>query len=455
MSLPRYPEYKSGGESWLGQLPSHWEVTPLKYLVDLRSGGTPSKENPAYWNGDVPWASAKDLKTDQLAATGDYITQHALSSGAASLVPAGAVLVVVRGMILARTFPVTETLLPMAINQDLKAVIPRERITGAFLAWLLRGTSDESLLRLDEAGHGTKALRMDAWTSMRMPVPPFAEQESIVDFLACETAKIDALIAEQEQLIALLAEKRQATISHAVTRGLNPDVPTKDSDVAWLGDVPAHWSVGKIQSFARRESGHTPSRQHPEYWENCTVPWFSLADVWQIRDGNLKYVYETKEMVSELGIANSSARLLPAGTVMLSRTASVGYSAIMGCDMATTQDFINWVCGPLLKPEFLLYVLRGMRSEFDRLMMGSTHQTIYMPDVAKLMMTLPPLHEQATIIAFLDRATAKLDALRDGAERAIGLLKERRSALIAAAVTGQIDVRGAVPDLSLREELAA
>lgn len=110
--------------------------------------------------------------------------------------------------------------------------------------------------------------------------------------------------------------------------------------------------------------------------------------------------------------------------------------------MATTQDFINWVCKPELSPEFLLYVLRGMRSEFDRLMMGSTHQTIYMPDVAKLMMGLPPITEQAAIVSFLDSETDRLDALTAESERAITLLKERRSALIAAAVTGQIDVRG-------------
>jgi type I restriction enzyme S subunit len=218
----------------------------------------------------------------------------------------------------------------------------------------------------------------------------------------------------------------------------------KDSGVAWLGEVPAHWVVGKIQSFAKRESGHTPSRQHPEYWENCTIPWFSLADVWQIRSADVKYVTETKESVSELGLANSSARLLPKGTVILSRTASVGYSAIMGCDMATTQDFVNWICKPDLLPEFLLYVLRGMRAEFDRLMMGSTHQTIYMPDIAKLMMTRPPIDEQVEIINFLEAVVGKLDSLKTEAEFGIALLKERRSALIAAAVTGQIDVRGEV-----------
>ena len=114
----------------------------------------------------------------------------------------------------------------------------------------------------------------------------------------------------------------------------------------------------------------------------------------------------------------------------------------MGCDMATTQDFVNWICSAQLKPEFLLYVLRGMRTEFDRLMMGSTHQTIYMPDIAKLIMGLPGEDEQARIVEFLDSEMVNLARLTAAAEQATQLLKERRTALIAAAVTGQIDVRG-------------
>ncbi|MFT4063321.1 restriction endonuclease subunit S [Paraburkholderia sp.] len=209
----------------------------------------------------------------------------------------------------------------------------------------------------------------------------------------------------------------------------------KYSGAQWLGEVPDHWLVGKIHSFAKKESGHTPSRQHPEYWENCTVPWFTLADVHQIRADNVKYVHETKELVSELGLANSSARLLPAGTVILSRTASVGYSAIMGREMATTQDFVNWICYPQCVPEFLLYVLRGMRAEFQRLMMGSTHQTLYMPDIAKLAMSLPPVDEQRAIIAFLDRETEKTDVLIAEQEKLLTLLAEKRQATVSQAVT--------------------
>lgn len=208
---------RASGVAWLGEVPAHWDVVPLKYLVDLKSGGTPSKDNLSFWNGDVPWASAKDLKVQNLASTTDFITLTAVNSGAASLVPAGSVLVVVRGMILARTFPVVETLVPMAINQDLKAVLPRGRLSSPFLAWLLRGSATESLLRLDEAGHGTKALRMEAWTSMHLPVPPIAEQGAIVEFLAERLEKLGLLAAEAGQAIALLKERRSALIAAAVT----------------------------------------------------------------------------------------------------------------------------------------------------------------------------------------------------------------------------------------------
>lgn len=162
-------------------------------------------------------------------------------------------------------------------------------------------------------------------------------------------------------------------------------------------------------------------------------------------------ITETSEMVSELGLANSSARVLPKGTVMLSRTASVGFAAIMGVDMATTQDFANWVCGPRLHNEFLLWTFRAMRPEFSRMMMGSTHNTIYMPDIAAFRFALPPIEEQTAIAAQLARKVTGIDDLVAEAGKSEALLLERRSALISAAVTGKIDVRDHLP----KERVAA
>jgi type I restriction enzyme S subunit len=167
--------------------------------------------------------------------------------------------------------------------------------------------------------------------------------------------------------------------------------------------------------------------------------------VWQLRSGNQIYIHETKEKVSELGLANSSARLLPKGTVILSRTASVGFPGVMARDMATTQDFANWICGAKLIPEFLYFVLLGMKHEFKRLMMGSTHKTIYMPEIQGLSTPLPSRDEQQLIVEYLERKLPKFDELLNKAAQAVDLHIERRTALISAAVTGKIDVRNWSP----------
>jgi len=208
---------KPSGIEWLGDVPAYWEVQPLKYLIKLSSGGTPSKENTAYWNGNVPWASSKDLKSDELSDTQDHITQMAVSDGVANLVPAGSILTVVRGMILLHTFPVVMTRVPMAINQDLKAITSGSNFDSDYLAWLLRGASAEILGRTDEAAHGTKVLRIDSWLSMHVPVPPVREQREIISALRESLANLDALTAEAERAIELLQERRTALISAAVT----------------------------------------------------------------------------------------------------------------------------------------------------------------------------------------------------------------------------------------------
>jgi len=218
----------------------------------------------------------------------------------------------------------------------------------------------------------------------------------------------------------------------------------KPSGLGWAGDIPAEWDTAKICLVARLESGHTPSRQHPEYWvpEECTTPWVSLADVWQLREGTEDYIGETSEKISAKGMANSSARLLPTGTVVLSRTASVGFAGIMPHPMATTQDFANWVPGERVSSEFLLYALRAMSEEFQRAMMGSTHQTIYMPDIRRLAIPIPPRSEQTEIVTYLRHQLPIVDKLIVNKERLLELLAMQRQALITETITSGLN-RGA------------
>ncbi|MEV0317870.1 restriction endonuclease subunit S [Streptomyces sp. NPDC050658] len=212
----------------------------------------------------------------------------------------------------------------------------------------------------------------------------------------------------------------------------------------WLS--ASRWPTVPIRLVARLGSGHTPSRSKPEYWENCTVPWVTLADVWQLRNGQTDVIKETKEKISPLGLANSSAVKHPAGTVILSRTASVGFSAIMGSDMATSQDFATWTCGPKLEPRYLLHALRGMAPDLKRVAMGSTHKTIYMPDIEQLRVPLPPLEEQCRIAEFLDTETARMFRLNAALRKFDQDVRERERAVLARMLNADVaEVGGALP----------
>jgi type I restriction enzyme S subunit len=450
MSFPRYPAYKESGVEWLGRVPEHWRVDRLKAsILSCRNGiwGDEAQDD----ENDIPCVRVADFdrqklhvrlqqptirnvtekeRAHRLLKRGDLLLEK---SGGGENQPVGCVVLYDDDQPAVCSNFVAKV--EMAPSMD--SSYWRYVHAAAYAVRLTIGSINQT--------SGIQNLDQDRYFNERAAFPPEQEQTAIGEFLDRETAKIDALVAEQEQLITLLKEKRQAVISHAVTKGLDPSVPMKDSGVEWLGVVPKHWRVMPIRLAARLESGHTPSRSRPDWWVDCNIPWFSLADVWQIREAGRDVIYETKELVSELGLANSSARLLPKGTVMLSRTASVGFAAIMGVDMATTQDFANWVCGDELLPEFLLAVFKAMKPEFQRLMMGSTHNTIYMPDIQAFRFALPSLDDQRAVVTHLSERLQAMDKLIDEAVLSIELLRERRSALISAAVTGQIDVRGLAP----------
>ena len=229
-------------------------------------------------------------------------------------------------------------------------------------------------------------------------------------------------------------------VHQAVTKGLQEDVEMKESGVGWIGEVPEHWDVVRTRFVARLESGHTPDRSNDEYWEDTDIPWLTTSDIKPFRKGKKVYLQDTENKISQMGIENSGARLLPEGTVFLSRTASVGFSGIMGQDMATSQDFANWVCSDEIIPEYLLYVFRSMDSEFDRLTQGSTHQTIYMPDIRSFKTPLPPVEEQQKIVDYIQAETEKLWKTIEKTEETLDLLEEKRKALINAAITGETNV---------------
>jgi type I restriction enzyme S subunit len=200
----------------LGSIPDHWRLVPLKRFVKVLGGNTPSTENPAYWDGDVPWVSPKDMKREVLTDSIDHVTDKAVSECGLAVIPPDATLVVVRGMILAHSFPVARNSVLVTINQDMKALRPISDVLPEYLPWLLRGVKPIVLSLTEQSAHGTLALRTDKFFGEPLPIPPQDEQVQIMAFLTTELPRIDDLLRHTSEEIKLLKELRAATIADAV-----------------------------------------------------------------------------------------------------------------------------------------------------------------------------------------------------------------------------------------------
>jgi type I restriction enzyme S subunit len=317
---------------------------------------------------------------------------------------------------------------------------PTAQVDGRYLAYQCQSVPFVEEVVARSVGVSYPAINPSEIGTLRVDLPPIDQQRRIADFLDGETARIDRLLDLRQQHAQLIHEQRLARVLSLVVGAKREDL--QPSDLPWTRLLPSSWSVVKLTYVARLGSGHTPSRSHPEWWTDCSIPWITTGEVQQVRDDRREVLTETREMISDLGLANSAAELHPAGTVVLCRTAaSAGYSAIMGLDMATSQDFATWTCGPMLDPYYLLWCLRAMRPDLlGRLAMGSTHKTIYMPDIQSIRIPLPSVVEQGEVVAEIQRSNAQLDELSDAVAAQRRLLQERRYALITAAVMGDFDV---------------
>jgi type I restriction enzyme M protein len=246
-------------------------------------------------------------------------------------------------------------------------------------------------------------------------------------------------------------EDEIVTLLRRFAQGQQSERPYVASPITWAPTLPDGWRAARLRYIAELGSGHTPSRKRPEWWADPTIPWITTSDVHKFRDDRLEVLQDTEHKITEVGLANSAAVLHPAGTVVLSRTASVGFSVIMGRAMATSQDFATWTCSDVLLPSYLLYCLRAMRPDLlGRLSQGSTHQTIYMPDIESLMIPLPSLDEQRVIVDEIRRLVDPIDRLTEALGVQLPRLAEYRRALLAEAVTGRL-VAGALGKITARE----
>jgi restriction endonuclease S subunit len=303
---------------------------------------------------------------------------------------------------------------------------PKAGVDREFLAWLLRRPETVAAVMQEKTGSRMPRADMDLLLSMEISIPSHAEQKRIAE-------RLNEQLALSERAKAAGTDKINAAIAlrHALLRraflGIVPLAVGRKRDPA-----PQGWRWDFLGSLARLESGHTPSRYHPEWWGG-EVPWLALPDIREL-DGRL--VFDTAEHTNDEGIAHSSARVLPKGTVCLSRTASVGFVTVLGRSMATSQDFVNWVCGPKLDPFFLSYLLQASREYIRSLSSGAVHKTVYVPTVKAFEVCAPDLAKQKRIVSTLDGQLSTLGSLETSALAELECITRMPNALLRAAFSG-------------------
>ncbi|WP_440111524.1 restriction endonuclease subunit S [Acidovorax sp. BL-A-41-H1] len=432
MSFPRYPEYKDSGVEWLGEVPAHWGVSQSRRMFAVRS-------EPALESDEMLTASQKHgvlYQSDFVEREGRRVVEVILGIANLKHVEPDDFIISMRSF----QGGIEWCKLRGSTSFHYVMLKPVKEVHPPFFAHLLKSSLYIQALRTTtDLIRDGQELRYSNFAQVDLPVVPLEEQAAIAKFLDRETAKIDALVSEQEKLIALLQEKRQAVISHAVTKGLDSSVPMKDSGVEWLEAVPGHWEVERLKNLADEPLKY--GANEAAELDDPSLPRFvRITDVTE--SGALR-----DETFRSLPREIAEPFLLREGDVLLARSgATVGKSFMYerhwgeACfagylirvrlsQRRCLPQWFNYFCRT---DSYWVYVVGSQ--------IQSTIQNVSAEKYANLVLPVPTLEEQRIIIAFLNRETAKLDTLTAEARTAVTLLQERRTALISAAVTGQIKV---------------
>lgn len=411
----------------------------LRFLFETKSGATPSSGVEEYWDGDINWVTPEDLGKlgdRYVRETRRRITEEGYKNSAVSFALPGSI-------VLSKRAPIGQTAIlaePSTCNQ------------GCFLLTRVNGVDERfyyyALIHLRPAlealGRGSTFMELSAddLRSVPMPFPSQVNQELIANYLDRETARIDALIAEKERMLALLDEKRAALISRVVTRGLDPNVPLKPSGQEWLGEIPAHWEMPQLRFVCESlQIGPFGTQLHAEEYVDNGVPVINPAHL----KGN-RITPDFGISVDEVTAERLAVHRLAEGDIVFGRRGELGRCGIV------EEAQVGWLCGTgslrvrcnknLVDPRYVALIFNGT-SAATRLTLesvGSTMDNLNTEMLGHFRIPQPPLDEQQEIVITVEAGQRKGSELLDSLQASITLAKERRAALIAAAVTGQIPV---------------
>jgi type I restriction enzyme S subunit len=426
-------EFQSKELDGLNNLPSDWHICRLKHLFKIQNGATPKSDTSEFWDGDLIWVTPADiskLSSEYVRDSAKKITRAGLDSCGTTLVPEGTIVLSTRAPI--GSICVAER--NLCTNQGCKSLIPKNEVNSKFYYYYLRVSKDFLNLK----GSGTTFLELPTYemANFNAPLPTIDIQNHVVFFLDREVYRIEKLISEKQNFIKLLKEKRQALISHVVTKGLDLDVEMQDSGVEWIGTTPKIWDVAAIKRLTAVQRGASPRPIDDQAYFDPSgeYAWTRIADVSKT-DGELK---ETLQRLSSLG-SSFSVKLEP-GSLFLSIAGTVGKPCITTIKACIHDGFVYFPTLERVRTKFLFYVFQSGEPYKGLGKMG-TQLNLNTESVGSIKISFPKMEEQDRIVRFIDERTYKINTIIRETERSLDLLKERRTALISAAVTGKIDLR--------------
>jgi len=428
MRLKPYSRYKDSNLEWLTAVPSHWEINKIGRISEFGVGWTPPTGIQENFEGDNKWANISDLGPRTIYDTAKRISDDAVETSRLKVSPRGSLLFGFKLSVGDVSFAGTD----MYTNEAIATFFESKRVTLRYAYYAY------PLFIIENAGeniYGARILNQERIRNAKIALPSIKDQLVIAEFLDRETAEIDAFIADQERLIELLEERRAATITHAVTKGLDPNSPMKNSGIEWLGSVPEGWAIAPLKWVSQLVTGTTPSTTVEGHFTDDVdgFPWIRPEDI----DESGQPTVASKTLSST---GRHLVRVLPPKTVLLVCIgATLGKVGITADETSTNQQ-ITSIYSKSIESKYLFFTMQAAYPEIRLAATGTTLPILNSSRLGSLRLPLPSEKEQQLISTYLERETTEIDAAVGDAREAIALSRERRAALISAAVTGQLDV---------------
>lgn len=420
--MKQYDTYKDSGIEWIGAIPSHWEVKPIKYIsknLDGKRIPLNSSER-AERRGDFPYYGATGIVDyiNDFIFDGEFVLIG--EDGAPFFINGREVSFVVKGKFWvnnhAHILKANELISPVLLSHYLNCVDYRSYISGS--------TRDK--------------LTQDQLNTIKVSLPIPEEQTAIVNYLDRKTAEIDALIVDKKRLLELYEEEKTTIINQAVTKGIDTNAKMKDSGIEWLGEIPEHWEAVSLKWVSKIYSGGTPSKNNEDFWQNGTIPWLNSGTV------NQFYITEPSEFITEDALNNSSAKWIPENSLVIA-LAGQGKTKGMAAQVmfkSTCNQSMGVIVpnNDLIENRFLLYYLVKNYQNIRNLGGGDKRDGINLEMVGGIPIPLLPIKEQHSIVRHIENEYRLIDAKIAKTQKLIVLLTEYRTALISEVVTGKIKV---------------